>query len=227
MEYPVSAGKMALSVIVLVAVLAFYLFANSPFFETDYVEWTGLRYLDQEQLNIYFAFPSTNVWRMNTTELKAILLEHPWIEKAEIRWRWPNRVIISVQEKMPLAQVPGPGGWFLLDKAGSLLPASAEDLVYPLPIVTNLPLDSDELLVITARLIGKMPESLNGIISEWNVATRSFITRSGTEILFGAPEEIEEKYILLERILDDLAERQEQAAKIDLRTLRNPVVSIL
>ncbi len=222
-----SSVKNALSVLVLALVIALYLFANSSFFETDTLEWTGLSYLGADQLDLYMNFPKTNVWRVDTRELAAALMEHPWVETAKATWRWPNRIIVSVQERTPVAQTPTAGGWVLLDREGGLLPSTQTGVTYSLPIVTNLDITSPEQLVATARLMGMIPTKLQGSISEWNVSSRSFVTRTGIEILMGQPVDLEEKFILLEKILDDLILRNDHAKRIDLRVPKSPVISIL
>lgn len=222
-----ASAKNALYVLVLALVIALYLFANSTFFETDKIEWTGLSYLSAEQLDLYVDLPLTNVWRVDARELVATLMEHPWVETAKATWRWPNLVLVSITERTPLAQTPTAGGWVLLDRDGGLLPPTKAGSVYSLPIVTNLELASSEQLLATARLIGMIPASLQEYISEWNAANRSFITRGGTEILMGQPVELEEKFVLLERILEDLNRRNEHARRIDLRVPKSPVVSYL
>lgn len=227
MRSDISGGKTAISILILTSVLAFYLFANSDFFATDHVEWTGLIYLDREQLDTYLDFSTVNVWRLDTKELEALLLDHPWINDVSVVWRWPNRIVVSISERTPIAQIPSEMGWFLLDGQGNLLPPTQGGLVLPLPLVTNLDLTSKEQLVSTARLMTMIPSAVKPIISEWNVQTRSFVSRSGTEILMGPPVDLEEKFLLLEKIVDDLASRQEQAGRIDLRVPKNPVVSIL
>lgn len=227
MRSDISGGKTAISILILTSVLAFYLFANSDFFATDHVEWTGLIYLDREQLDTYLDFSTVNVWRLDTKELEALLLDHPWINDVSVVWRWPNRIVVSISERTPIAQIPSEMGWFLLDGQGNLLPPTQGGIVLPLPLVTNLDLTSKEQLVSTARLMTMIPSAVKPIISEWNVQTRSFVSRSGTEILMGSPVDLEEKFLLLEKIVDDLASRQEQAGRIDLRVPKNPVVSIL
>lgn len=222
-----SSAKNALYVFVLALVIALYLFANSTFFETDEIEWTGLSYLSTEQLDLYMDFPLTNVWRVDTRELVVTLTEHPWIETATASWRWPNHVHVSITERTPLAQTPTAGGWVLLDREGGLLPPTEAGGMYSLPIVTNLDLSSSEQLVATARLINMIPASLRESISEWNCTNRSFITRGGTEILMGQPMELEEKFVLLEKILEDLTRRNENPRRIDLRVPRSPVISSL
>ena len=219
--------KNALSILVLALVIALYLFANSPFFETDEIEWTGLSYLSAEQLDLYMDFPGTNVWRVDTRELVSALIEHPWVETAKATWRWPNRIIVRVQERLPIAQTQTAGGWVLLDRDGGLLPPTQSEVMYPLPIVTNLDIASPEQLVATARLIGMIPAKLHESISEWNVSSRSLVTRTGIEILMGQPVDLEEKFVLLEKILEDLILRDDHAKRIDLRVPKSPVISVL
>jgi cell division protein FtsQ len=222
-----SSVKNALSVLVLALVIALYLFANSPFFETDEIEWTGLTHLSAEQLDLYVEWSATNVWRVDTRELVSVVMGHPWVEQAKATWRWPNRLIVSVRERTPIAQMPISGGWVLLDRDGGLLPPTHSGVTFSLPIVTNLDIESSEQLVATARLICMIPVKLQGTISEWNAATRSFITRTGVEILMGQPVELDQKFVLLEKILEDLSLRNEKAKRIDLRVPKSPVISIL
>ncbi|HHY10457.1 MAG TPA: FtsQ-type POTRA domain-containing protein [Firmicutes bacterium] len=227
MKNEVPSGKNALYVLVLAVVIAFYLYTNSSFFETDHLEWTGLVYLEPQQLDLYLEFPSVNVWRLDVRDLAAALKEHPWVAEAKVRWRWPNKIEVIIQEREPLAQIPAADGWYLLDKEGNLLPPTLGSVVYSLPIVTGLDPKSSKQRTATARLLAAMPESLKEYVSEWNVTSRSFVSRSGTVILMGQQADLEEKFLLLETILDDLALQNVHAERIDLRVPKNPVVSVM
>ncbi len=76
-----------------------------------------------------------NVWRLDSRELSSALSEHPWISETKVKWRWPNRIIVRVQERTPpVAQLPSAGGWLLLDKEGTLLPPRLKVfLSFPFP----------------------------------------------------------------------------------------------
>jgi cell division septal protein FtsQ len=222
-----SSVKNALSVLVLALVVALYLFANSTFFETNQIEWTGLSHLSAEQLDAFLNMPVINVWRLDARSLAAQLTEHPWIESAKVTWRWPNRLIVRVQERFPIAQIPTDAGWVLLDKEGNILPLVQGATVYSLPVITNLDLEAKEQLIACARLITMIPQGLRESISEWNMQTRSFVTRAGVEILMGQPVELEEKFTLLGKIFEDLELRGQQPKRIDLRVPKSPVVSVL
>lgn len=218
--------KNALSVLVLALVVALYLFANSPFFETDRLEWTGLIHLSPEQLNAYLGLQVINVWRVDMRDLASTLMEHPWIASAKVTWRWPNRLIVAIEERRPVAQIPTEGGWMLLDREGTLLPPIQQQTFSALPIATNVDLTAPEQLVAAARLISLIPPRLLPSISEWNALKRALVTRSGVEILLGEPVELEAKFALLEQILEDLRLRGEQASRIDLGVPKTPVVTL-
>ena len=203
----ISSVRNALSVLVLTLVIALYLFANSTFFETDEIEWTGLAYLSAEQMDTFLDLPVSNVWRVDTRALATELQGHPWVESAKVTWRWPNRLAVRVQERVPLAQIPTSAGWVFLDKEGNLLPAVQGATVDILPIITNIELDASEQLIACARLMTMIPARLHTTISEWNMVTRAFVTRSGVEILMGQPVELERKFTLLEEIFADLETR--------------------
>jgi len=218
-------GRGVISVLIVAVVVAFYLLCNSSFFETDQIEWTSLNYLRPHQLDAFLEFSPINVWRLDSRELKAALLEHPWIVSANVRWRWPNRIIVDVVERKPIAQLSSSQSWFLLDGEGRLLPPPVGTLDGSLIVVTNINVESTEQLVSTARLISSIPDNLMGYLAEWNWDKRAFITDAGTEVLIGTSVDLEQKFLLLERILADLAQRGEHATRIDLRIANNPVVT--
>jgi len=222
-----SKTKTALSMLIVSLVILMYSWFNSNIFITENLEWTGLHYLDSNQLDSYINMAPTNVWRLDTGDLIGTLVDHPWIDSAKISWRWPNRIMVNITECEPIAQIPTPAGWILMDGEGKLLPPTSSTSVYHLPIVNNLDLDSAEQIRSTARVMKSIPRSLHESISEWNVQTRTFIDSSGTEILMGQAVELGEKFRLLEQILNDLAQKNAKAKKIDLRVPRNPVVTIL
>ena len=225
MANEISSVKNALSVLVVALVIALYLFANSTFFEAETIEWTGLNYLSPDQLEVFLDLPVTNVWRLDTRELAGVLMEHPY-GNGQGRLALAESCFVRAQERTPIAQIPTEGGWVLLDREGTLLPPTQAGVVYSVPIVTHLALDSQEQIVATARLLDMIPATLKQSISEWNAQNRSFVTRTGIEVCMGQPVDLEEKFVLLEKILDDLSLRNEQARRIDLSVPRSPVVSM-
>lgn len=62
------------------------------------------------------------------------LLLHPWVKEARARRRLPDRLVITVYEKEPVALVAGESLW-ALDRTGKLLPLDAWQGALSLPLV--------------------------------------------------------------------------------------------
>jgi len=142
-----------------------------------------------------------------------------------VRWRWPNRIIVDVVERKAIAQLSSSQSWFLLDGEGRLLPPPVGTLDGSLLVVTNINVESTEQLVFNRPLNQFHSRQSNGLSCRVELGQRAFITDAGTEVLIGTSVDLEQKFLLLERILADLAQRGEHATRIDLRIANNPVVT--
>ncbi len=57
---------------------------------------------------------------------EAALLEDPWIELAEVDRDWPNRVVVAVIERSPVAWTNTESGWTRRALDGVALPSGTE-----------------------------------------------------------------------------------------------------
>jgi len=80
----------------------------------------------------------SNLLALDTRKVKARIEAHEWVESAEIERDWPNRLIIVVKERLPVAIVSLDNGLFYLDQNGvafaQVLPP--QDMDYP--IITGM-----------------------------------------------------------------------------------------
>ncbi len=213
-----------LSIVVCLLILGVFMFVNSSLFYIEYLEWTGIQYLTEEELLGYSGFSSQNILRIDTRLLANQVASHPWVYAASAKWSWPNILTVAVKERRPLAMVPIDSSWFLLDEAGVLMPPPLGIHMYALPLVTHMDPGSTEQLRATARMLMAIPVDLLDLLSEWNVAEGVFVTRQGTQIWLGDFRDLELKFETLELILADLINRNKTATRIDLRSVRSPVV---
>ncbi len=68
---------------------------------------------------------------------KAGVERHPWIASAEVRRAFPDRVVITVQERRPVALLMM-GGLYLVDETGDVF-RKADDTTLDLPVLTGIP----------------------------------------------------------------------------------------
>lgn len=213
-----------LSIVIICLVLAFYAFLNSGFFLVEHLAWSGTKYLEINELLSYTTFYPQNVFRVNRQLLSTEIAEHPWVRQVGVSWRWPNRLIINVTERKPLAIIPVEESWFLLDQDGVLLPPPLGTQVTALPLITNIEIGNLEKLRTIARIINNIPDNLGELISEWNAEEQMLITRQGTQVFLGDLRDLDQKFTRLELIFDDLTRRGIIAKRIDLRILNSPVI---
>jgi cell division protein FtsQ len=78
----------------------------------------------------------TNLLALRPTAVEQTLQAHPWIAKAELERRWPNRLALRLTERRPLALVQLEELYYT-DLSGSLFkPASTDP--HDFPVITGL-----------------------------------------------------------------------------------------
>ncbi len=80
--------------------------------------------------------------RTNLLALKPVLVEqalqaHPWIAKAELDRRWPNRITLRITERTPLALVQLEDLYYI-DRSGSLFKPSSPADPHDFTVITGL-----------------------------------------------------------------------------------------
>ena len=213
-----------ISIIIISLVTVTYGFLNSSYFSLNDLEWTGLTILSPGDLLFETSLSGANVFRIDKRDLAEQISSHIWVKDAAVNWKWPNRLIVNIRERQPLALVVSGDSWFILDSEGLILPPPRGFNFGSLPLVTNIDLEEGELFFSIARLLSALPDGLYENISEWNAKEQILITRAGTQILLGNMRDLERKLTALELILEELSNRGASAKRIDLRVVNSPVV---
>jgi cell division protein FtsQ len=217
-------ARTSLASLMVILVILMYLFLNSSYFTASELKWTGLVLLSAEQLDEYVNFQPANVLRLDKWALQRRLEEHPWVERASVRWSWPNNVEVMVSERMPLAWIAQQDRIFVLDKTGVLMTPPQQLSVLELPQVVNIDLSSTAQLKAAARVLLAVPPAMVGTLAKWDAAQQALVSKSGVQVLMGDTEDLELKFLLLEELWHDLADQGIDPAVIDLRIPKNPVV---
>ncbi len=81
--------------------------------------------------------PGTNLLALRPGQSEQALLSHPWIARAELIRKWPNRVELRIQEREPVALVQL-GELFYLDRQGRLFKPLSPGDPHDFPVITGL-----------------------------------------------------------------------------------------
>ena len=187
--------KTSLAFFLVILVVLAYLFLNSSYFTAAALQWTGLVLLDGAQLDDFVDFQPTNVLYLDKGALQRRLEEHPWIEKATVRWTWPNHVEVMISERLPLAWVAYGDIIYVLDRSGALMAPPSQFSVLELPKVVNVDLTAQAQLKAAARVLAAVPPGMVGTFARWDGASRALVTKSGVEIIMGDMEDVEAKLL--------------------------------
>jgi len=168
----------------------------------------------------------SNLLAINVPQVQSLLESHPWIEQAEVIRDWPNRLLINLKEKNPVALLSRESGLFYLDKKGQIIAAASPSQELDFPVITgleNFPFNTSQSAQIPPSLqnafeLLKLTNRNNPILSEQNIS-EIHITADGEMILYllertfpiylGTEGKISTRYYRLVKVLKDLYKTRE------------------
>ncbi len=213
---------------------------SDSYFRVREVEVEGSRKVPKEtllSLTVMEGMP--NLFSVKLKELVKRLESHPWIEQVRVRKVFPNKIVIQVEERKPMAIIQLEELYYI-DTRGEIFTPVGDRDEYNYPYVTGLTRRAFEKDPVEAkRLIGKALELLRvvnqgktpplGEISEIHMekafGIHCFTKAEGVEVKMGW-EDFEEKMRRLPLIWSDLRKRGLSAVSIDCSDLTQMVVRI-
>lgn len=140
---------------ILVFVLAVLLFAELiismvlvPCFSKPSITVSGLKSASQQEFTELLGSMKTSSWlRFDTQRAASLLSSVPYIDSVDVSKVFPDRVIVSVKERVPVAKtVINNGGRYIsvqIDKNGVLFTGNRQksDTDYEIPLISGLPVE--------------------------------------------------------------------------------------
>ncbi len=138
--------------------------------------------------------PGTPLIRVNTGEIAARVAAIRQVRSARVATSWPDRVVITVQERTPALAVPAAGGGFdLIDPDGVLVrwaasrPASLPLYLTPTPVTS---LTGDPGVSAAATVLAALPARLRSSVASVTAPSPDQVTlklAGGATVIWGAP----------------------------------------
>jgi cell division protein FtsQ len=239
--------KKALRVAFQLLLLSFFLFIGhrayvhlleDPFFRVREIEVEGCRKIAKETL-----LPLTrmermpNLFTLRLREIAKRLESHPWIEQVRMRKIFPNKILIQIEERKPIAILQLEELYYIDTKGVIFSPVGDRD-EYNYPFLTGLTrqvlekdsVEAKNLITKALELLRiadqeKVPPlaEISEIHMEKTFGILCFTKAEGVEVRMGW-EQFGEKLKRLSLIWSDLRERGFSAAWIDCNDLKRMVV---
>ncbi len=199
------------------------LLSTLDFFRVRRIEFVGLQYGDAAELTALLALDSTaSVW-MPLDTLGARVVVHPMVIAARVSRQLPATLLVTVEERVAVALVPGPDGLTPVDAMGQTLPINPAVAPVDVPVVST---PDSAVFDALARIRTGAPYL-------WARLSAARLERNDDlHLVLGALELRTRSDVTIGRLRDilpveaDLARRQLRAVELDLR-YRDQVIARL
>lgn len=214
----------------------FYEFLHtSSSFDIEKIDIQGLNRLKKEEVRDLLSLElPQNIFNMNLKEARERIETHPRIKEALIHRRPPERIIIRVREREPLALINREGDFLGIDSSGVPFPLMEPLKGIDLPLITGI--ESSEIIIgeesnstrlrmaldILATILS-LKGGLYSQVSEINVEDGiTLYTIEAIRVRMGK-EDFRDQLLNLQGVLIHLNKEKKRAEYIDLR-FKNKVI---
>ena len=166
---------------------------------------------------------------LSLADVEGKLVSNPWIESVAIRKELPDRLVVQLQERLPVALLREEGGLFYVDDTGFVIgaydPLGPVDLVL-LGLAPGATLDVAGALDFAASLERLAPELGRGLSEIEILGLGDYrIHCAGLDFpILLSVNGLEQQIAKLERLLPEMSRRFEVIEAVDLRFSRQIVI---
>lgn len=190
---------------------------SSPYFAIKEVAVRGVRELtEKEVLELAKVKPQTNIMGINKEVIASRVAVNPWVKTIYIGRELPDRLVLDIRERKPVALVKENGVFYLIDGEGHIFKKLSHGDDVDLPVITGVKINLAEkppLYADTLKLLETLFTSGDygflGTVSEAHldgVFGLSLLTDSGLYLKLGR-EDFYGKLNQLKIVLADLEKR--------------------
>ncbi len=212
-----SALLLSITVLCLLFIYSYSYVLSMPYFEIKEISVRGLKELTEKDILTQAAIgPRQNLLAVNIDTLKKRISANPWIKNVFVGRELPNRLILEVQERSPVAIVKQAADFYFMDNEGVIFKKMGKGDEVDLPIFTGVDgkeREKSKLLPCALNLLKTMAASNRynhlGAISEVNIDEIfgiSLLTDTGLYLKLGT-DNFENKLNQLNVVLVDVEKR--------------------
>lgn len=209
-----------------------------PFFRVREVEVEGNRKIPRETLLSLITIEGMpNLFTVRLREIAERVESHPWIDHVKVRKIFPNKILIQVEERKPIAILQLEELYYI-DQQGVIFSRAGDRDEYNYPFLTGLtrdvlvkdPAEATRLITKALELLRAADEEkaspleeISEVHMEKAFGVQCFTQTEGLEVRMGW-DHFGEKLKRLSLIWSDLQKRGWSASSIDCSDLERMVV---
>jgi cell division protein FtsQ len=207
----------SMAILALLFVFVFGCFLSTPYFVIKETSVRGLKELTEKDILALAGIkPEQNLLAVNTDALVKRVSANPWVKNIYVGREFPNRLVLEVRERIPIALVKQASEFYLLDSEGIIFKKLGKGDEVDLPILTGVngaEGSKSKLLFSAINLLKTISTSAGynylGSVSEAHVDDVfgiSLLTDAGLYLKLGK-DDYENKLKQLNVVMTDLEKR--------------------
>ncbi len=213
-----AAGLLILSVLLTgVFIYGYSYVVSHPYFQVKEISVRGVKELtEKDVLALAKVRPTQNLLAISTGAVMRRVSENPWVREVHVGRELPDKLVLEVRERTPLALLRLSNDFYLVDVEGFVFKKLSGADAVDLPIITGVS-QKDEVrspmflgALNLLKAVSQAPKyAYLGAISEMNIDPVfgiSIVTDKGFYLKLGT-EQWEKKIGRLKVVLDDLEKR--------------------
>lgn len=171
-----------------------------------------------------------NIFKINKKTIEKNLLNHPYIKTATIKTKFPDSINIDITERKETLVYDNNGNYIYIDNEGVILNNLSTKKDKNIPILESddkLDPKEDEYISNILKLLNehnknKYEFNIEKIIKQNKHTT--LVLSSGIKVALDGVNDIEYKLGFIEKIVNDLEEKNIRAKEIQFNRGKNPIV---
>lgn len=215
------AGALSVFVLSFGFVWGYAYICHMPYFAIKGIQVEGNKSIPTKEIVKLVPCQGKSLLALNVQKITHQLLQHPLVKGVKIKRIWPNKIKILIKEHQVVALAYIKNRWWLVDKQGTCLPATAK-CELDLPVITGLSAQTDPHLKTALAVLNAWAQR-QGVFSLENLSEVhvdkdlgiSVFTMQGQEILMGNGN-FKRKLDTLMKVLAYLQKKGKQVKFIDL-----------
>lgn len=227
---------------IIAVVLVVYLLLHSPLFTVQSIIVEGNSIVTDEKIvDLSEITAGERLYAVNINDSVKKISYYPYVESVEIKRKLPDKIIIEMVERKPVAAIVITGGYIQVNVEGRLLSIAPNIGQYNLPVISGVQLSEipapgniiqNDNLTQALQIISQCDQELINNLAELNVGQANSImacTNEGIEIRLGNVENITVRLADLNDILHKIVAQRikaEDIEYIDMRYLDAPVIKL-
>jgi len=209
----------ALAVVLVVAGALTWVVLGSPLLAVHTVQVDGESGLSEQQVvQVAGVAEGTPLMRVDTAAAAARVRQLPQVASAEVTRGWPDTVVITLAERVPVAVVTVDGTQRLVDAGGVVFDTITGDApagVVPLNVSTPGPDDAATTAALGA--LTALPRDVRAQVTGVSASTADDVTLTltdGRSVLWGSAADTARKADVLDALLDQLEDGALEPAEV-------------